>query len=124
MIKSIDLKYGILLGVVGFTLTLFGMYYATGMLDPRFPAVIGVGLFGGGFLGSLLRRLHKEGEERKASFIFLTVLLIVGLPLITEHTRDILTGNWKIWKFVSIFAFIYLIGYAILRVMKSKDVKT
>jgi len=34
------------------------MYYATDMLDLRFPAVIGV--FGGGFLGSLIKRLHRE----------------------------------------------------------------
>jgi len=30
------------------------------MLDLRFPAVIGVGFFGGGFLGSLIKRLHRE----------------------------------------------------------------
>jgi len=62
MIKS-ALKYGILFGFAGFTLTLISWYFATGMLDPRFPAVIGSGLFAGGFLGSLIRRLHKEGGK-------------------------------------------------------------
>ncbi|CAD7776828.1 hypothetical protein AIOGIFDO_02025 [Candidatus Methanoperedenaceae archaeon GB37] len=37
----IDLKYGMLFGFVGFALTLVGMYFATGVLGPRFPAVIG-----------------------------------------------------------------------------------
>jgi len=128
----IDLKYGMLFGSAGFALTLASMYFATGVLDPRFPAVIGVGVFGGGFLGSLIRRLHKEGEERKANFIFLAVFLLTGILLIAEciydiltgNWKSILTGNWKIWRFISIFAFVYLICYAILRIKKSKDVKT
>ena len=118
-----DLKYGILFGFVSFALTLIGWYFATGILDPRFPAVIGAGLFGGGFLGLLMRRLYKEGEERKANFIFLGVMLIVGIPLIVEYAYDILTGNWKIWKLISTFAFAYLICYGIFRVMESRGVE-
>ena len=124
MIESTDFKYGMLFGFVGFALTLVGWYFTTGAFDPRFPAVIGVGLFGGGFLGSLMKRLYKEGEERKANFIFLAVVLIVGIPLISEYTYDILAGNWKIWKLISIFAFAYLICYGIFRITKSKGVKT
>ncbi len=58
----------------------------------------------------MLRRLHKGGEERKASLIFLDGILIVGIPLIAEYIHEILTGNWKIWRFISIFAFAYLIS--------------
>ena len=130
MIKS-ALKYGILFGFAGFTLTLISWYFATGMLDPRFPAVIGSGLFAGGFLGSLIRRLHKEGEERRANFIFLAVILLATILLIADYISDILTENWKstltnwkILRFISIFASVYLICYVILRIKKSKDVKT
>ncbi len=124
MVKPVDLKYGIAFGFAGFVITLVGIYYATGMLDLRFPAVIGAGFFGGGFLGSVMRRLHKDGEERKANFIFLALMLIVGIPLIAEYAYDILTGNWKIWKLISIFAFAYLICYGIFRITKSRGVKT
>ncbi len=123
MIKSIDLKYGILFGVVGFALTLLGMYYATGTVDPRFSAVIGAGFFGGGFLGSVMRRLYREEKEREANFIFLALMLIAGIPLIARYAYDILTGNWKIWKLISIFAFTYLICYGIFRITKSRGVK-
>ncbi len=50
MVKSIDFKYGILFGLVCFALTLVGMYLATGILDPRFPAVIGAGFLVEDFL--------------------------------------------------------------------------
>ena len=120
MVNLTDFKYGMLFGIVGFILTLVGAYFATGTFDPRFPAVIGIGLFGGGFLGSLIKRLYKEGEERKANFIFLAIMLIVGVPLISEYTYEILAGNWKVWKFVSIFIFVYLICYGVFRVTKSK----
>ena len=49
MIKLADFKFGVLFGFVGFAPTLVGMYYATGTLDPRFPAAIGAGLFGEDF---------------------------------------------------------------------------
>jgi len=62
----------------------------------------------------VLRKLYREEEERKANFIFLAVILIVSIPLIAEYTYDILTGNWKILKLISIFAFVYLIDYGIL----------
>lgn len=39
MVKPVDLKYGIAFGFAGFVITLVGIYYATGMLDLRFPAV-------------------------------------------------------------------------------------
>ncbi|MDF2954960.1 hypothetical protein [Candidatus Alkanophaga liquidiphilum] len=45
MIELNDFKYGMLFGFVGFALTLVSMYFATGMFDPRFSAVIGAGLF-------------------------------------------------------------------------------
>jgi len=106
MIESTDFKCGMLFGFVGFALTLVGWYFTTGTFDPRFPAVIGVGLFSGGFLGSLIKRLYKEGEERKANFIFLVVMLIVGIPLISEYTYDILAGNWKIYG--SLFLYLFL----------------
>lgn len=40
----IDLRYGMLFGFVGFALTLVGNF-ETGVLDPRFPAVIGAEFF-------------------------------------------------------------------------------
>ena len=80
MRKSINLKYGIAFGFVGFAITLVVIYLATGMLDPRFPAVIGTGFFGGGILASMMKRLYKEGEERKANLILLTVMLLYAHP--------------------------------------------
>jgi len=71
----------------------------------------------------LIKRLHKEGEERKVNLIFLAIVLIVGIPLITEYTYDILAGNWEIWKLISIFAFAYLICHGIFRIMKSKGIE-
>jgi len=118
--KPVDLKYGIAFGFTGFVITLAGWYYSTGMLDLRFPAVIGVGLFGGGFFGSLIKRLYKEGEERKANSIFLAVILVSGIPLIVEYIHDFLIGNWSMWKLISIFVFTYLICYGTFRVTKSK----
>ena len=86
------------------------------MLDPRFPAVIGTGFFGGGILASMMRRLYKEGEERKANIIFLAVMLVVCIPTIAKYTYDVLTGDWKIGKMALIFASAYLIGYGIFLV--------
>ena len=123
MIKSINLKYGIAFGFVGFAITLVFVYLATGTLDLRFPAVIGAGFFGGGFFSSMMKRLYKEGEEKKANLIFLAIVLIVCTPLIAKYIHDFLTGNWKIWKFIFIIAFVYLISYGAFRVMKSEEVK-
>ena len=116
MIKSIDLKYGIAFGFVGFAITLVIIYLATGTLDLRFPAVIGAGFFGGGIIASIIRRLYKEGEERKANVIFLAVILVVSTPIIAKYTYDLLVGNWNIWKFIYILAGAYLISYGVFRV--------
>jgi len=122
MVQPVDLKYGMTFGFVGFIITLVGMYYATGMLDPRFPAVIGAGFFGGGFIGSVLRGLYKGGEKRKANLILLAVILVVSVPAIVKHVYDILTGSLEIEKIVLISASAYLIWYGISRV-KSEGVK-
>ena len=63
----IDLRYGMLFGFVGFALTLVGMYFATGVLDPRFPTVIGAGFFAGGFAGSI----NIKKEKKASSFLLL-----------------------------------------------------
>lgn len=123
MVKQVDLKYGMIFGFVGLIITLVVIYLTTGTLDLGFAAVVVAGFFGGGFLGSVMKRLYKEGEEKKANLIFLAIVLIVGTPLIAEYTHDFLTGNWKIWKFIPIFAFAYLISYGAFRVMKPEEVK-
>ncbi|AGK61881.1 hypothetical protein Asulf_01915 [Archaeoglobus sulfaticallidus PM70-1] len=115
-----DIKFGILFGLVGFTLTLLTMYSATGILDWRFPAVIGTGFFGGGFLGSLMRRLYKGGEERKANLILLVCALCL-IPVIIENLYDVFTGNWRTWKAISVVGGVYLICFAIFRVARCED---
>ena len=71
----IDFRYEMLFGFVGFALleedfeTLVGMYFATGVLDPRFPTVIGAGFFAGGFAGSI--NIKKEKKEKQTSSFLL-----------------------------------------------------
>ena len=60
---KIKLKIGILFGIVGFILTLLFWYLTTGIFDWRFPAVIGFGFFGGGFL--VLKRLIPILNKRR-----------------------------------------------------------
>ena len=67
--RIIDLRYGMLFGFVGFALTLVGMYFATGVLDPRFPTVRGAGFFAGGFAGSI--NIKKEKKEKQTSSFLL-----------------------------------------------------
>jgi len=102
-----DIKFGILFGVIGFTLTIFSMYLATGIFDWRFPAVIGTGFFGGGVLGSFMRRWYKSGEERKANLIFSFLLIF----LLISNVYDLITGEIKVWKVVNVFACIFLLLY-------------
>jgi len=91
-------KIGILFGIVGFILTLLSGYLATGTFDWRFPAVIGIGFFCGGFLGSQLRRLYKTGEERKANLI---MLIIIGLLMISQ-IYSLATGQIRgpMWRMI------------------------
>ena len=117
-----ELKYGIIFGFIGFTLTFLFWYLTTGTFDWRFPATIGVGFFGGGFFGAMLKELYKIGEEKKANLIMLIIislLMILQIYLIaTEQIRGptwrtILTGN-------TIIGCIF-VGYAIiLLVTKNK----
>ena len=48
-----NLKIGILFGITGFILTLLFGYLITSTFDFRFPAVIGIGFFGGGFMSNI-----------------------------------------------------------------------
>ena len=63
----IDLRYGMLFGFVGFALTLVDMYFATGVLDPRFPAEIGAGFL----LEDFLVHIKKEKKEKQISSFLL-----------------------------------------------------
>ncbi len=103
-----DVKVGVLFGVIGFGLTSLFWYLTTNTFDWKFPAVIGAGFFGG-LLGSIMRRLHKSGEERKA----FALSSIIWVPLIIIHVYEILTGNWKTWNFLFVFCgVLFLTSYA------------
>jgi eight-cysteine-cluster-containing protein len=104
MINKKDLKIGALAGITGFFLVFIFLYLTTGYLDWRFAAVIGIGCFGGGFWGSMLRRLSKAGEGRKATMItlimvsFLIILAVVclligmGIGLLSHHYSEDFCG--------------------------------
>ena len=110
-----SLKIGILFGIVGFILTLLSGYLATGTFDLRFPAVIGIGFFGGGFLGSQLRRLYKTGEERKANLI---MVIIIGLLMISQiyslATGQIRGPTWRIILTGTTIVGCVFVGYLII----------
>ena len=110
-----SLKIGILFGIVGFILTLLSGYLATGTFDLRFPAVIGIGFFGGGFLGSQLRRLYKTGEGRKANLI---MVIIIGLLMISQiyslATGQIRGPTWRIILTGTTIVGCVFVGYVVI----------
>jgi len=71
-------------------------YLTTATFDWRFPAAIGLGFFGGGFLGSMLKGLYERGEERKANLV---MLIVIGLLVISQiyslATGQIRGPTWK-----------------------------
>jgi len=112
---KINLKIGILFGIVGFILTLLFWYLTTGTFDWRFPAVIGFGFFSGGFLGSMLRELYKTGKERKANLV---MLIIIGLLMISQ-VYSLATGQIRgpTWRMISTGTTIIgcvFVGYVII----------
>lgn len=82
-----DIKIGALAGIIGFFL-IFIFGYLTGYFDWRLAAAIGIGCFCGGVLGSMLRRLKKAGEGRKATMITTLIIvsffIIINLPPLIE----------------------------------------
>ena len=120
-----SLKIGILFGIVGFILTLLFAYLATGTFDLRFPAVIGIGFFGGGFLGSQLRRLYKTGEERKANLI---MVIIIGLLMISQiyslATGQIRGPMWRMIITTTTIIGCVIVGYFILSSLMKSGKKT
>jgi hypothetical protein len=110
-----NLKAGILFGIAGFILTLLLGYLATGTFDLRFPAVIGIGFFGGAFLGSLLRGLYKTGEGRKANLI---MVIIIGLLMISQiyslATGQIRGPTWRIILTGTTIVGCVFVGYVVI----------
>ena len=97
-----DIKIGALAGITGFFLTFIFWYLTTGYFDWRFPAVIGTGCFGGGFLGSMLRRLYKTGEERKATMIVLIVISFLIISYIPSLIEKGFGPPWWRWIFTAV----------------------
>ncbi len=125
MIKTkykMNLKIGILFGIVGFVLALLFWYLTTGTFDWRFPTVIGVGSFSGGVLVSILRGLYKTGEERKANLV---MSIIIGLLMISQ-IYSLVTGQIKgpTWRMISIGTIIIgsvFVGYVIISSLIKKN---
>lgn len=106
MINKKDLKIGALAGITGFVLAFLFVYFTAGFewRFLEFPAVIGIGCFGGGFLGSMLRRLNKAGEGRKATMIVLIGISFLIIALIYPSLLEQGIGPpWWRWVFTAVF---------------------
>ena len=121
-----DLKAGILFGIAGgiagFILTLLLGYLATGTFDLRFPAVMGIGFFGGGFLGSVLKRLQQTGNQKKVNLIvFIIICFAVISQIYSLATGQIGGPTWRmILTTTTIIGCVY-IGYFIISSLIKKD---
>jgi peptidoglycan/LPS O-acetylase OafA/YrhL len=120
-----DFKIGILFGIVGFILTLLFAYLATGTFDWRFPAVIGIGFFGGGFLGSVLKRLQQTGNRKTVNLIvFIMICLVLISQIYSLATGQIGGPMWRmIITTTTIIGCIY-IGYFIISSLMKSGKKT
>ena len=119
-----DLKIGILFGIVGFMLTFLSGYLATSTFDWRFPAVIGIGFFGGGFLGASLRRLQQTDNQKKVNLI---VFIIICLLLISQ-IYSLATGQigpmWRRILTATTIIGCIIAGYFILSSLMKSSKKT
>ncbi len=96
-----NLKIGIFAGIIGFILTFLFGYLTTGTFDLRFPAVIGIGFFGGVYGGLKIRQMIISDEELKATLISLIAIsFLIVYCLITLLGRDI-GSRWTIILWVS-----------------------
>lgn len=117
-----DLKIGILFGIVGFILTLLSGYLATGTFDLIFPVVIGIGFFGGGFLGSLLRRLQQTGEQKKVNLIMFVIICLLLISQISRLVKGEGMGSmWRITLTGSTIIGCVFVGYVIISSLIKKD---
>jgi hypothetical protein len=119
-----DLKIGIFAGIIGFILTFLFWYLTSGTFDLKFPAVIGIGFFGAGVLGSVLRRLQQTGDQKKVNPIGFMLLCLVLIFI----TYDLMSGNmsgpnWRMYFTVILpFGWIYM-GYVIISSLVRKTNK-
>ena len=125
MIKTkykVALKMGILFGVIGFVLTLLFWYLTTATFDWRFPATIGLGFFGGGFLVLMLKGLYERGEERKANLV---MLIVIGLLVISQiyslATGQIRGPTWKIISAITTATGCIFVGYVVISLLIKKN---
>ena len=120
-----SLKIGILFGIVGFILTLLSGYLATGTFDLRFPAVIGIGFFGGGFLGSVLKRLQQTGNQKKVNLI---VFILICLMLISQiyllATGQIRGPTWRMILTGTTIIGCVFVGYFTVSTLIKRSKKT
>ena len=116
---------GILFGIVGFVLTLLFAYLATGTFDLRFPAVIGIGFFGGGFLGSVLKRLQQTGNQKKVNLI---VFILICLMLISQiyllATGQIRGPTWRMILTGTTIIGCVFVGYFTVSTLIKRSKKT
>nr|QNO52137.1 hypothetical protein MDNCFBIC_00007 [Methanosarcinales archaeon ANME-1 ERB6] len=110
-----DFKIGILFGIVGFILTLLFAYLATGTFDLIFPAVIGIGFFGGGFLGSVLKRLQQTGNRKTVNLIvFIMICLVLISQIYSLATGQIRGPMWRMIITTTTIIGCVIAGYFIL----------
>jgi len=124
MVKTqykVAIKMGILFGVIGFILTLLFWYLTTATFDWRFPVTIGLGFFGGSFLGSMLKGLYERGEERKANLVMLIVIcLLVILQIYSLATGQIRGPTWKIISAITTATGCIFVGYVVISLLKKE----
>ena len=120
-----DFKIGILFGIVGFILTLLFAYLATGTFDLRFPAVIGIGFFGGGFLGSVLKRLQQTGNRKTVNLIvFIMICLVLISQIYSLATGQIRGPMWRMIITTTTIIGCVFVGYFIISSLMKSGKKT
>ncbi|MCK4399292.1 MAG: hypothetical protein KAV25_09925 [Methanophagales archaeon] len=120
-----DLKIGILFGIVGFILTLLSGYLATGTFDLGFPAVIGIGFFGGGFLGSVLKRLQQTDNRKTVNLIvFIMICLVLISQIYSLATGQIRGPMWRMIITTTTIIGCVIAGYFILSSLMKSGKKT
>jgi len=120
-----DFKIGILFGIVGFILTILFAYLATGTFDLRFPAVIGIGFFGGGFLGSVLKRLQQTGNRKTVNLIvFIMICLVLISQIYSLATGQIRGPMWRMIITTTTIIGCVIAGYFIISSLMKSGKKT
>ena len=117
-----NLKMGILFGIVGFILTFLFWYLSTGTFDLRFPAVIGIGCLGGGFLGASLKELQQTGNQKKVNLIvFIIICFVVISQIYSLATGQIRGPTWRMILTTTTTIGCVYVGYFIISSLIKKE---